>query len=161
MINNTVEIIIIIAGLVIDTFIMTSVNGFTLKENIRSYLGIETLFSIVGVLIGSLVLLYLSKDIFKLICGILIIIIQIIGIIGIEFPEKVNAIFLGSDSLVIFATLSWIYVPILTVFEALAITLGSTVGCKVMGYVPEFLKEYLPNMVMILIGLMLIIPMFY
>ena len=158
MINNTVEIIIIIAGLVIDTFIMTSVNGFTLKENIRSYLGIETLFSIVGVLIGSLVLLYLSKDIFKLICGILIIIIQIIGIIGIEFPEKVNAILLGSDSLVIFATLSWIYIPILTVFEAIAITLGSTEGSNVMKYVPEAVAEYLPHFVMIMIGLMMIWP---
>ena len=54
--HSLLETIILLSGLVIDTFIITSVNGCTLKENIRSYLGIETLFSIFGVLIGSIVL---------------------------------------------------------------------------------------------------------
>ena len=156
--NSLLETIILLSGLVIDTFIITSVNGCTLKENIRSYLGIETLFSIFGVLIGSIVLFFVSKDFFKCFCGVLIIIIQIIGISGVKFPEKVNALLLGSDSLVIFATLSWIYIPILTVFEAIAITLGSTEGSNVMKYVPEAVAEYLPHFVMIMIGLMMIWP---
>ena len=78
------EIIGLLLGLVVDTFIVTSVNGCTVNENIKTFLGIETVFSIFGVAIGSFVLLYLSAIDFKFICGILIILIQIIGIMGVN-----------------------------------------------------------------------------
>ena len=152
------EIIILLLGLVIDTFIVTSVNGCTIKENIKTFLGIETIFSILGVLIGSFVLLYISAIDFRFICGILIILIQIIGIMGVNLPKKVDALLLGADSLVVFATLTWIYVPILFVFEACAITLGSYVGPKFMVHVPKIIQNYAGNLIMVFIAISLMTP---
>ncbi|MCQ2964886.1 MAG: hypothetical protein MJ203_04900 [archaeon] len=107
-------LVLLLSGLVIDTFILTSVNGLTYRDNLKTYLGIETALSIVGFLIGSVILLYMPADTFKFICGLIIIAIQLIEMSNIlNFPEKVNALLLGSDSLVIFATLTWIYIPIL------------------------------------------------
>ncbi|MCQ2978044.1 MAG: hypothetical protein MJ232_08525 [archaeon] len=153
-------ILIMLGCLVIDTFIVTGVNGLSLKENLTTYLGIETLFSIIGFLIGSVFLLYVPEDLFKLVCGLIIILIQFIDIIGYEYPEKVNALLLGSDSLIVFATLSWIYIPILAIFEALAITLGSLIGPKIMDSVPRMIREYLSNIVLSLIGLSMLIEFF-
>ena len=152
------EIIGLLLGLVVDTFILTSVNGCTVNENIKTFLGIETVFSIFGVVIGSFVLLYISAIDFKFICGILIILIQIIGIIGVNLPKKVDALLLGADSLVVFATLTWIYVPILFVIEACAITLGSYVGPKFMVYVPKVIQDYAGNLIMVIIGISLMTP---
>ena len=149
-------LVLLLSGLVIDTFILTSVNGLTYRDNLKSYLGIETALSILGFLIGSFILLYMPADNFKFICGLIIIAIQLIDMSNIfNFPEKVNALLLGSDSLVIFATLSWIYIPILFVFEFCAITLGSHIGPKLMEYVPEIVQEYASNIVMIIIGITL------
>ncbi|MDO5849730.1 MAG: hypothetical protein Q4P14_00820 [Methanobacteriaceae archaeon] len=154
-----IETILLLAGLVVDTFILTSVNGLSVKENIKSYLGIETTFSIIGFLIGSFILIYIPTITFKLICGLIIIVIQLIDVfINIEFPETVNALLLGSDSLVVFATLEWIYIPMLFVVEACAIVLGSYIGPKIMVYVPKFVQEYASNIVMVIIGLTLILP---
>ena len=41
-------LILLLSGLVIDTFILTSVNGLTYRDNLKTYLGIETALSIVG-----------------------------------------------------------------------------------------------------------------
>ena len=152
-----IGLILLLSGLVIDTFILTSVNGFSIKENLKTYLGIETTLSIVGFLIGSVILLYVPSDTFKFVCGLIIIVIQLIDMSGFNFPEKVNVLLLGSDSLVIFATLDWFYIPILFVFEFFAIILGSFVGTKVMKYVPEIVQEYASNIVMIIIGITLML----
>ncbi|MCQ2737872.1 MAG: hypothetical protein MJ224_04635 [archaeon] len=152
-----IGLILLLSGLVIDTFILTSVNGFSIKENLKTYLGIETTLSIVGFLIGSVILLYVPSDTFKFVCGVIIIIIQLIDIYGFDFPEKVNALLLGSDSLVVFATLDWFYIPVLFVFEFCAIVLGSYIGPKIMKYVPEMVQEYASNIVMIIIGITLML----
>ncbi len=154
-----IGLLLLLSGLVIDTFILTSVNGLSVRENLKNYLGIETSLSILGFLIGSIILIYIPADSFKFICGVIIIIIQLIDIIGFDFPERVNALLLGSDSLVIFATLNWIYIPILFVFEACAITLGSFIGPKIMINIPKIIQEYASNIVMIIIGITLMLHM--
>lgn len=151
------KIIILLFGLVIDTFIITSVNNKNLVSNLKNYLGIETIFSIMGFLIGSVLLLFIKESYFKLLAGIIIIFLQVIQFKGIEFGDKVNALLLGSDSLVVFATLPWYYIPILFVCELCAITLGSLIGSNVMKLIPIKYHDIIPNIVMILIGLIMII----
>lgn len=148
-----IELLLLLGGLVVDTFMVTSVNGLSVRKNLKTYLWIETIFSIIGFVIGSIILIYLPVHSFRFICGLIIIIIQVIDIMAwFTFPETINALLLGSDSLVVFATLPWFYIPILFVFEFCAITLGSFIGPKFMDYVPDFIKEYASNIVMFIIG---------
>lgn len=149
--------IFIIGGLVIDTFFMTSVNGLSAKENLKSYLGIETAFSIAGFLIGSIVMIYVPEMYFKLLGAGLILLMQMLDLAGYEYPEKVNALLLGADSLIVFSTMSWINIPILTVMEFIAIMTGSLIGNKIVTKAPDFVKEYAGNFVMIVIALSMLI----
>lgn len=149
--------ILIIGGLVIDTFLMTSVNGLTVKENLKSYLGIETAFSIAGFLIGSIVMMYIPVTWFKLFGAGLILLMQLLDIVGYEYPEKVNALLLGADSLIVFSTMNWIYIPILTIMEFVAIMAGSLIGAKIVCKAPGFVREYAGNAVMIIIALTMIL----
>lgn len=153
-----IETIFLLSGLVIDTFIMTSVNGLSLNENLRTYLGIETLFSIIGFLIGFVILRFIPSYTFKFICGIIIIVIQLVDWYGFDFPERVNAMLLGSDSLIVFANLNWIYIPVMAVLEFCAITLGSILGFKLKDYIPEFFQEHAGHFVMFIIGFGMILP---
>ena len=61
---------------------------------------------------------------------------------------------LDDDSLVVFANLNWIYLPLLTLFEFSAIVLGSVIGDKFISKLPYV--DYYSNVVMCLIGLSLI-----
>ena len=149
--------IFIIGGLVIDTFFMTSVNGLSAKENLKSYLGIETAFSIAGFLIGSVVMMYIPEMYFKLLGAGLILLMQMLDLAGYEYPEKVNALLLGADSLIVFSTMSWINIPILTVMEFIAIMTGSLIGNKIVANAPDFVKEYAGNFVMIIIAITMVI----
>lgn len=148
--------LILIMSLVIDTFIITSVNGQSLKDNIKTYLGIESLFAILGVAIGSFILLFVNESLFKVISGIIIILIQAISLSGINLPDKVNALLLGADSLIVFAGLTIWYVPILSVFECIMICMGSLIGGKLINFVPMNIRDHLSEVVMIGIGLMMV-----
>lgn len=147
--------IFIIFGLVIDTFLITAVNNKSCVENIKTYLGIETLFAIVGCCIGSLLITFIPTHLFKIIGGVLIILLQVINISGYEYPEKINALLLGADTLIVFSTLPWTYIPVLSVSELIMILGGSWIGSKVIQYLP--LKDYLANIAMVCIGISLIL----
>lgn len=147
--------ILLLLGLVADTFLITSVNGKSVKENIKNYLGIETLYSIIGVVLGGLLLTFCQESIIKTIGGCLIISLQILQLLGFEYPEKVNSYLLGSDSLIIFSTLTWTYVPVMFVFELCAILLGTLVGNKLVEKLPY--KEYYSNICLILVGISMIL----
>ena len=147
----------ILAGLVLDTFIVTGLNNSSLKANLRNFLGIETCSAIVGFILGQFILHYIPKSIFFPIVAGIIILIQFIEIYGVEFPEIVTPLLLGVDSLFVFTTLQWIAIPLLFVFEALAIILGSLIGNKVLKPIPPKIRQYLVNAVMILIAIKLVI----
>lgn len=147
--------IFIIFGLVIDTFLITAVNNQSCVENIKTYLGIETLFAIVGCCLGAVLLVYIPEHLFKIVGGSIIILLQVMELSGFEYPEKINALLLGADTLIVFSTLPYYYIPILSVSELIMILGGSWLGSKVIQYLP--LKEYLANMAMVGIGISLLL----
>ena len=147
----------VIIGLVLDTFLITSCNKCSVKENLKTYLGIETVFAIVGCILGSIILMFLSASLFKSICALIILVLQLIDVVGFKYPDKINALLLGADSLVVFANLSWIYIPVLTVCEFLAIVFGSTIGAKFVCKLPMVIQEYASNVVMICIAICLLL----
>ena len=78
-------------------------------------------------------------------------------IIGYEYHEKVNALLLGADSLIVFSTLQWYYIPVLTIMEFIAISIGSLVGKEIVCKAPSFVREYGSNIVMIIIAITMIL----
>ena len=146
----------ILAGLVLDTFIVTGLNKADLKTNFRNFFGIETCSALVGFLLGHLLLKYVDKDLFYLAVAIIIILIQIIEIYGVEFPEVVTPLLLGIDSLFVFTVMPWYAIPCLLVFEVIAIVSGSLIGDKILEPVPVKIRQYLVNVVMVLIAIRLL-----
>ena len=146
----------IIAGLVLDTFIVTGLNNSDLKTNFRNFFGIETISAIVGFLLGQFILLYVPRGPFYITVAALIIIMQIIDICGVEFPEIVTPLLLGLDSLFVFTTMPWTAIPILCVSEAIAIISGSLIGNKILKPIPPKIRQYIVNVVMILIAIKLV-----
>ncbi|MCQ2972954.1 MAG: hypothetical protein MJ209_06805 [archaeon] len=147
----------VLAGLVIDTFIVTGLNKSDLKTNFRHFFGIETCSAIVGFLLGQLILQYIDLNLFYLLIGIIIIVIQIIDIYGVEFPPVVTPLLIGIDSLFVFTVMPWFAILILLVFEAIAITAGSLIGNKLLEPVPPKIRDYLVNVVMFLIAIRLMV----
>lgn len=141
---------LLLVGLVVDTFLITSVNGLGVKDNLKTYLGIETFFSIVGFCLGSFLLLFCPSFIIKFVGGFLIIFLQILDLVGFDYPEKVNACLLGIDSLIVFSLLSWFYIPVLFLFEFCAILVGSWCGSRFVKFLPY--TDYYGNIVMLFIG---------
>lgn len=148
-------IISVLALLVIDTFILVSLNEDNLKTNIKHYFGIETLFATIGFLLGTMIFNFIPKTLFYYIVATMIIMTQIIDIADIKLPKILTPILLGADSLFIFTVMPWIAIPILTVFELIAITGASYIGKKFVHKLPY--KEYISNVVMTLIAVKLII----
>ena len=147
----------ILAGLVLDTFIVTGLNNSSLKTNFRNFFGIETCSAIIGFLIGQILLAYIDHTLFFWTIAIIIVIIQIIEVYGVEFPEVVTPLLLGVDSLFVFTVMPWQAIPILCAFEAIAIISGSLIGDKILEPVPPKIRKYLTNVVMVLIAIKLVI----
>lgn len=147
--------IFIIFGLVIDTFLITSVNDQSWIDNLKTYLGLETLFAVVGCCLGAAILDYIPIHLFKIVGGSIIILLQVTEVCGFEYSEKLNAVLLGADSLIVFSMIPWYNIPILFVSEVIAILGGSYIGSKIIKYIP--LREYLSNIVMVCIGISLLL----
>lgn len=145
----------IVFFLIIDTFIIVSLNDDSLKNNLKHYFGIETSFAIIGFLIGSLLLKYINETLFYYIVSSLIIIVQIIDIKNIKLPKIVTPLLLGVDSLFVFTTMPIIAIPILTVFEFIAITIATYIGDRIVYKLPY--RNYISNLVMFIIAIELIL----
>lgn len=143
------------ALLVLDTFILVSLNNETLKTNIRHYFGIETIFAITGYLLGAMIFGYIPKTYFYYLVATLIVGTQIIDVMDIRLPEILKPILLGADSLFVFTLMPWIAIPVLTVFELVAIVSASYVGKRFVERLPY--KDYLSNIVMVIIAIKLLI----
>ena len=150
-----IHMIWIIIFLVLDTFIIVSLNENTLKTNIKTYFGIETSFAITGYLIGTLLLNYINKDLFYYMVALLIVLVQIIDIINIKLPKIITPLLLGIDSLFVFTVMPLIAIPILTIMEIIAIVTATFIGEKFVYKLPY--TNYLSNIVMIAIAIKLII----
>ena len=137
--------------LVIDTFIICSLNGQNIQRNIKDYAGIETMFAVIGVFVGSIILSFISKSLFYMVAASLIILVQILDIFDVNIPSKINPLLLGADSMLVFATLDYHLIPILTIMELLAITIATFIGGKFVKYIP--FNQYLPNIAMFIIAL--------
>lgn len=138
-----------------DTFILVSLNNETLKTNIRHYFGIETIFAITGYLLGAMIFGYIPKTHFYYLVATLIVGTQIIDVMDIRLPEILKPILLGADSLFVFTLMPWIAIPVLTVFELVAIVSASYVGKRFVERLPY--KDYLSNIVMVIIAIKLLI----
>lgn len=138
-----------------DTFILVSLNNETLKTNIRHYFGIETIFAITGYLLGAMIFGYIPKTYFYYLVATLIVGTQIIDVMDIRLPEILKPILLGADSLFVFTLMPWIAIPVLTVFELVAIVSASYVGKRFVERLPY--KDYLSNIVMVIIAIKLLI----
>lgn len=147
----------ILLALVIDTFIVTGLNQSDLKSNFKNFFGIETVFATLGFIFGQVVLQYIDVKLFYYIVAIAIIGIQMIDVVGYEFPDSLNALMIGIDSLFVFAIMPWYAIPMLLVFEAIAIVGGTSIGEKLLKYVPSTIREYLVNIVMVFIAIKLVI----
>ena len=141
----------LIICLVIDTFIICSLNGQNITNNIKDYAGIETIFAVIGVFVGSFILSYVCESLFYMIAGVLIIIIQLLDVLNIPIPSKVTPMLLGADSMLVFAGMSYTAIPLLTIMELLAIIIASIIGNKFVKYIP--FNEYLANVAMVIIAI--------
>lgn len=146
-----------ILALVIDTFIVTGLNKCDLKTNFKNFFGIETVFATLGFIMGQVVLQYINVNWFYHIVATVIIAMQIIDVSGYEFPASLNAMLIGIDSLFVFTIMPWYAIPMLLVFEAVAIIGGTSLGSKVMKYIPEKISKYLVNIVMVFIAIKLVL----
>ena len=120
----------IISFLVIDTFIIISLNEDTIKNNLKNFFGIETGFAIIGYFLGTLILNYINKTVFYYCIASLIIIVQIIDINQIKLPKIITSLLLGIDSLFVFTIMPFIAIPLLTILELIAITTATYIGKK-------------------------------
>lgn len=145
----------IISFLVIDTFIIISLNEDTIKNNLKNFFGIETGFAIIGYFIGTLILNYINKTLFYYCIALLIIIVQIIDIKEIKLPKIITPLLLGIDSLFVFTIMPFIAIPLLTILELIAITTATYIGKKFVNKLPY--TNYISNLVMIAIAIKLII----
>lgn len=145
----------IISFLVIDTFIIISLNEDTIKNNLKNFFGIETGFAIIGYFLGTLILNYINKTVFYYCIASLIIIVQIIDINQIELPKIITPLLLGIDSLFVFTIMPFIAIPLLTILELIAITTATYIGKKFVNKLPY--TNYISNLVMIAIAIKLIV----
>jgi len=145
----------IIFFLVIDTFIIISLNEDTIKNNLKNFFGIETSFAIIGYFLGTLILNYINKTVFYYCIASLIIIVQIIDINQIKLPKIITPLLLGIDSLFVFTIMPFIAIPLLTILELIAITTATYIGKKFVNKLPY--TNYISNLVMIIIAIKLII----
>lgn len=145
----------IISFLVIDTFIIISLNEDTIKNNLKNFFGIETGFAIIGYFLGTLILNYINKTLFYYCIASLIIIVQIIDINQIKLPKIITSLLLGIDSLFVFTIMPFIAIPLLTILELIAITTATYIGKKFVNKLPY--SNYISNLIMIAIAIKLII----
>lgn len=145
----------IISFLVIDTFIIISLNEDTIKNNLKNFFGIETGFAIIGYFLGTLILNYINKTVFYYCIASLIIIVQIIDINQIKLPKIITPLLLGIDSLFVFTIMPFIAIPLLTILELIAITTATYIGKKFVNKLPY--TNYISNLVMIAIAIKLIV----
>ena len=145
----------ILLALVIDTFMITGLNQSSLKSNFRNFFGIETVFAIAGFLLGQVLMQFINMNLFYILVGIIIILIQIIDVSGFKFPDSITALLIGIDSMFVFTVMPWTAIPMLLIFEAIAIVSGTFIGGKLLNYVPPKLRKYLVNIVMVFIAIKL------
>ena len=151
MLNSDLVVVLL---LVIDSFIIISLNNDSLETNIRNYFGIETCFAIVGFLIGSLIFSYINKTYFYYVVALLIVIVQIIDLKKIELPSFITPVLLGIDSLFVFMLMPWYAIPFLTIMELIAIVSATYIGKKFVSKLPY--TDYMGNVIMIIIAIKLV-----
>ena len=145
----------IVFFLVIDSFIIISLNNDSLKTNLRNYFGIETLFAIMGYLIGNLIFSYVNRTYFNYVVALVITIVQIIDLKNIDLPSIITPILLGIDSLFIFTLMPWEAIPLLTIMELVAIVSATYIGKRFVSKLPY--TDYIGNIIMVIIAIRLII----
>ena len=146
--------LVVVLLLVIDSFIIISLNNDSLKTNIRNYFGIETCFAIIGFLMGQLIFSYINKTYFYYVIALLIVIVQIIDLKKIQLPSFITPILLGVDSLFVFMLMPWYAIPFLTIMELIAIVSATYIGKKFVSKLPY--TDYMGNVIMIIIAIKLV-----
>ena len=146
--------LVVVLLLVIDSFIIISLNNDSLKTNIRNYFGIETCFAIVGFLMGQLIFSYINKTYFYYVIALLIVIVQIIDLKEVQLPSFITPVLLGIDSLFVFILMPWYAIPFLTIMELIAIVSATYIGKKFVSKLPY--TDYMGNVIMIIIAIKLV-----
>ena len=146
--------LVVVLLLVIDSFIIISLNNDSLKTNIRNYFGIETCFAIIGFLMGQLIFSYINKTYFYYVVALLIVIVQIIDLKEVQLPSFITPVLLGIDSLFVFILMPWYAIPFLTIMELIAIVSATYIGKKFVSKLPY--TDYMGNVIMILIAIKLV-----
>ena len=146
--------LVVVLLLVIDSFIIISLNNDSLKTNIRNYFGIETCFAIIGFLMGQLIFSYINKTYFYYVVALLIVIVQIIDLKEVQLPSFITPVLLGIDSLFVFMLMPWYAIPFLTIMELIAIVSATYIGKKFVSKLPY--TDYMGNVIMIIIAIKLV-----